>query len=100
MNGSPEEDLPLILAGGRALLEKVRANNPGAKILWILPGSAHHPEVAERIVAEAREGGMAELYTFVLPDYGPEDYGARQHPNAAWNVMAGRLLAEYLKTIL
>ena len=51
-------------------------------------------------IAEARESGMEELYTFALPDYGPEDYGARQHPNAVWNAQAGRLLAEYLKTIL
>ena len=100
MNGTPEKDLPLILAGCRTLLNKIRTNNPGAKICWILPGSAHHPEIAVQAVAEARKSGMEELYTFALPDYGPEDYGARQHPNAVWNAQAGRLLAEYLKTIL
>jgi hypothetical protein len=100
MNGSPEEDTPLILAGCRRLIRKVRENNPSAGICWILPGTAHHPEIAEKAVAEETAAGMKNLYTCTLPDYGPEDYGARQHPNAAWNAKAGRLLAEKLKTIL
>ncbi|MBQ6399348.1 MAG: hypothetical protein IJI21_04435 [Clostridia bacterium] len=98
--GSLEEDRPAILAGCLTLLRKVRAGNPKAKILWILPGTAHHPELAEEAVDSARRAGMDELYTFALPDYGPADYGARQHPNADWNRKAARLLADYLKTIL
>ena len=42
---------------------------------------------------------MENLFTFVLPDYGPEDMGARFHPNAAYNRKAGLLLAEFLKGI-
>jgi len=35
----------------------------------------------------------------VLPDYGPDDMGARWHPNAEYNRRAGRLLAEFLRKL-
>ena len=98
--GGMEEDRPRILEGCLTLLRKVRSAHPRAKIVWILPDTGHHPELAEEAVARARKEGMSGLATFALPDYGPEDYGARQHPNAAWNRKAGRLLAEELKIIL
>ena len=77
-----------------ALLRKVRKNNPEAKIVWILPGTEFHPELAEEAVEQARQEGMAGLYTFALPDYEGEDMGARYHPNAEWNRKAGIMLAE------
>ena len=43
---------------------------------------------------------MKELYAFTLPDYGPEEMGARWHPNAEYNRKAGALLAEFLKGII
>ena len=95
--GALEKDRPAILSGCLTLLSRVRAAYPRAKIVWILPGSAHHPELAEQAVSAAREQGMTDLYTFALPDYTPDDFGARQHPNAAWNVKAGLLLADFLK---
>ncbi len=86
--------------GCLTLLRKVRKYNPKAKIVWILPGTEFYPELAEEAVGQAREEGMAELYTFALPDYSGEDMGARYHPNAAWNRKAGLLLAEFLRSIL
>ena len=80
-------------------LKIVRRNNPAAKIVWILPGSDVHPELAEEAVALARREGLENLFTFALPDYGPEDMGARFHPNAAYNRKVGLLLAEFLKGI-
>ncbi len=98
--GSLETDKPLIIEGCVRLLRKIRKANPKAQILWILPGSAHHPELAEEAVRRVQEEGMTGVSAFALPDYGPADYGARQHPNAAWNRTAGRLLAEHLRNLL
>ena len=58
-----------------------------------------HPELAEEAVALARREGLENLFTFALPDYGPEDMGARFHPNAEYNRKVGLLLAEFLKEI-
>lgn len=100
MKDSFAEDRKTVILGAKALIEKVRKHNPEAKIVWILPSTDCHPELAaeaaERCVAE----GMDRLYTFTLPDYGPDDMGARFHPCARWNRNAGHLLAEYLKTLL
>ena len=59
-----------------------------------------HPELAEEAVGKVRHEGMADVFTFALPDYGPEDMGARYHPNAVWNRKAGLLLAEFLKKVI
>ena len=93
-------DRETLKAGCRTLLRKVRKNNPKAKIVWILPGTEFHPELAEEAVQEARQEGMTDLFTFALPDYGGEDMGARFHPNAGWNRKAGIMLAEYLKKVI
>ena len=82
------------------LIRKVRRNNPRAKIVWILPDSGCHPELAEEAAARARDEGIKEIYTFALPDYHEEDCGARNHPNAEWNRMAGEMLGSYLKSIV
>ncbi|MBQ9252769.1 MAG: hypothetical protein IJ188_09050 [Clostridia bacterium] len=95
-----EQDHAPLVQGCLDLLEKIRANNPKAKIVWIKPDSGCHPEVADEAAELARQKGLQEIYTFALPDYHPEDCGARNHPNAAWNQMAGQLLGEYLKGIL
>ena len=97
--GSLEQDREAFITGCGELLGKVRKNNPKAKIVWILPGTDCHPEMSAEAVERARREGMTDVFTFTLPDYGPEDMGARYHPNAEWNRMAGRLLAEFLRTI-
>ena len=95
-----DQDAPAVTAGCLAFLKKVRACNPGAKIVWILPGSGSHPELAQNAVSQAREEGLEELYTFTLPDYQPEECGARSHPNAVWNKKAGDLLGDFLKRLV
>ncbi len=97
---SLEQDRETLVQGFRKLLGKVRKCNPGAKIVWIKPDSGCYPEIAEKAAELARADGLREIYTFALPDYHPEDCGARNHPGAAWNRMAGELLGEYLKSIL
>ncbi len=92
-------DRETMVTGCLRLIEKVRKNNPNAKIVWILPGSDAHPELEREAVERAKAAGMKEIHAFALPDYGPEDYGARAHPNAEWNRMAGRLLADYLRKL-
>jgi len=97
---SLETDREIAVRGAMNLIRKVRKNNPRAKIVWILPGSDCRPELAAEAVKRVQAEGMAEVYAFALPDYGPEDMGARWHPNAEYNRRAGLLLAEYLKNIL
>ena len=95
-----ETDRETAVRGGMDLIRKVRRHNPQAKIVWILPGTDCHPELAAEAVRRMQKEGMKELYSFTLPDYGPADLGARWHPNAEWNRMAGKLLGDYLKTII
>ena len=97
---SYDEDRDTVVRGCLTLLRKVRKNNPDAKIVWILPRTEHHPELAAEAVEKARQEGMNRLFTFTLPDYGAEDLGARFHPNAAWNQKAGLLLAGFLRTVV
>ena len=97
---SLERDRDTLVRGCLKLIEKIRSCNPQAKIVWIKPGTDRHPEIVEEAACLARQEGIRELYTFVLPDYGPEDFGARSHPNAVWNRMAGEKLGRYLKSLL
>ena len=94
-----EADRETVVQGAMNLIRKVRKHNPRAKIVWILPGSGCRPELAADAVRRMQEEGTAELYAFTLPDYGPEDMGARQHPNAEYNRTAGKLLAGFLESI-
>ena len=94
-----EADRETVVQGAMNLIRKVRKHNPRAKIVWILPGSGCRPELAAEAVRRMQEEGTAELYAFTLPDYGPEDMGARQHPNAEYNRTAGKLLAGFLESI-
>ena len=96
-NNSFEADRSRIVEGALSLLRLVRKNNPAAKIVWIVPDTGHHPELAEEAVVLARREGMRDLFTFALPDYEEEDMGALAHPNAEWNRKAGLLLADYLR---
>ncbi len=93
-----DRDRDTVVRGALSLLRRIRADNPAAKIVWILPASDFHPELAEEAVRLARQEGLDGLFTFALPDYHEEDLGARFHPNAEWNRKAGLLLADYLKT--
>ena len=95
-----ERDREGLIRGCAALIEKVRRNNPKARIVWIKPDTGCHPEIADEAAALVREKGLTGIHTFALPDYHPEDCGARSHPNAEWNRMAGTLLGEYLKSLL
>ena len=94
-----ERDRDTVIEGCVSLIQKVRARNPEAHIVWILPGSTSHPELGEAAVRVAGEKGIRNVSCFRLPDYTPEDFGARAHPNAEWNRRAGLLLADYLKTL-
>jgi hypothetical protein len=98
--GSFDRDRDALVQGCLRLIRKVRECNPGAKIVWIKPATDCHPELAEEAAELARAEGLKEIYTFALPDYHPEDCGARSHPNAEWNRMAGEKLGEFLKSIL
>ena len=93
-------DGPAVTAACLRLIRVVRKNNPGASIVWILPDSHCHPELARAAVEQARAEGLEDIYAFTLPDYTPEDYGARSHPNAAWNQKAGNLLGAWLREML
>ena len=93
-------DGPAVTEGCLRMIRKVRQYNPKAKIVWILPDTGCWPELAGKAVSLAAEEGLKEVYSFTLPDYTPEDYGARCHPNARWNAKAGELLGAYLKQLL
>ena len=97
IRNSLEEDRNRFVQGALGLLRRVRKNNPGAAVVWILPASDCRPELPAEAVRLAREEGMDRLYTFALPDYHEEDTGARFHPNAEWNRKAGLLLAAFLR---
>ena len=93
-----EADKETAVQGALNLIRKVREHNPRAKIVWILPATDCRPELAAEAVRRAREE-MQDVYAFSVPDYGPEDMGARWHPNAEYNKRIGLMLAEYLKSI-
>lgn len=97
---SLEQDRETVIRGCLRLIRKVRANNPAARIVWILPGSDSFPEIGKEAVFRALAEGVGQISCFALPDYTEEDYGARAHPNAVWNQKAGLLLADYLKALL
>ncbi len=98
--GSYPEDRETVVSGCLALIRKVRRLNPGAKIVWILPGSDCWPDIGREAADRALREGLEHVYAFGLPDYTEADYGARAHPNAEWNRKAGGLLADFLRTIL
>ncbi len=98
--GSIREEKELVTEGCLSLIRKVRRNNPDAVIVWILPGSDSFPEIGAEAVCRAQKELPGEIRFFTLPDYGPEDMGARSHPNARWNRKAGLLLADYLRAVL
>ena len=95
---SYEKDRETVIRGASDLIRKVRKNNPRAKIVWILPSSDCRPELAAEAVRRMQEMDQ-DVYAFTLPDYGPEDCGARWHPNADYNRRAGLLLAEFFSKI-
>ncbi len=95
-----QEEKEYVTEGCLSLIRKVRKNNPTAKIVWILPGSDSFPEIGAEAVCKAQKELQGEIRFFTLPDYGPEDMGARSHPNAVWNRKAGILLADYLSAML
>ena len=95
---SSEADKETPILGCMNLMRKVRKHNPKAKIVWILPGSDCGPELPAEAV-KRMQGEMKDVHAFTLPDYGPEDAGARWHPNAEYNRRAGMLLAEFLSQI-
>ena len=97
--GTGETDRETATQGAMNLIRKVRKYNPQAKIVWILPSSDCGPELAAEAVRRMQGEGMKNLYAFALPDYGPEDAGARWHPNAEYNRKVGIMLGEYLKSI-
>ena len=97
--GTFEKDRDTVVSGCLSFIRRVRELNPCAKIVWILPASDCHPELAAEAVSLAQQEGIRNLFTFTLPDYGPDECGARFHPNAAYNEKAGLLLASFLKSL-
>lgn len=96
---SLETDRETLIRGGMDLMRKVRTHNPQAKIVWILPGSDCRPELAAEAVRRTQTA-MKDVYAFTAPDYGPEEMGARWHPNAEYNRRTGMLLVAFLQQIL
>ena len=94
-----EVDRETAIQGAVNLIRKVRKYNPEAQIVWILPGTECHPELAAEAVRRVQAEGMKEVYSFVMPDYGEEETGARWHPNAEYNRKVGTMLGEFLKEI-
>ena len=99
MRLSFETDRETVIQGSVNLIRKVRTYNPEAKIVWILPGTECHPDLAEEAVHRVQAEGMKEVYSFAMPDYSEEETGARWHPNAEYNRKVGIMLGEFLKEI-
>ena len=99
MKQSFDADKETVITGCQSLIRTVRRRNPAAKIVWILPSTDCHPELAAEAVSRCLAEGMENLFTVNLPDYGPDDMGARFHPNARWNRNAGLILAEKLSAL-
>ena len=95
-----EEMTEVLIGKCVSFIKKVRACNPGARIIWVLPGSQTMPEIGVEAVRRCQAGGMDRLSFFTLPDYGEDDLGARSHPNAAYNQRIGRLMAEEIKRVM
>ena len=76
------------------MIRKARLCNPSSSIVWVLPGSHSMPEIGREAVRRAQEAGIGDVSTLTLPDYGPEDHGARSHPNADYNRRIGKITAE------
>ena len=81
-------------------IRKVRRRNPKAHIVWVLPSGDNLPEIAIEAVRRCQAEGVERLSCLALPDYGPEDHGARNHPNAAYNEKIGRITADYLRQLM
>ena len=94
-----ETDRETAIQGSVNLIRKVRKHNPGAKIVWILPETDCHPELAAEAVRRVQEEGMEEVYSFTMRDYEEEEMGARWHPNAEYNREVGEKLGAFLKEI-
>ena len=95
-----DQDRERLISGALSFLRLVREKNPAAKIVWVLPASDCHPELAAAAVKRAKSEGMKDVFSCTLPDYTEPDYGARSHPNAAWNHKAGLLLADFLLQLI
>ena len=80
-------------------IRKVRRFNPTAHIVWVLPGSQTMPEIGAEAVRRCQTEGMDRLSCLTLPDYGEDELGARNHPNAAYNEKIGKITAEYIRKI-
>ena len=64
------------------------------------PPSDNLPEIAVEAVKRCQAEGIEKLSCLALPDYGPEELGARNHPNAAYNEKIGKITAEYLRELM
>ena len=87
-----------LIDAAAAFAQKVRACNPQAYILWILPRNI--PQIGEATVKKCLNEGMRRISAFPLPALGPDDRGARNHPNAEYNRRVGLLLAEHIRELI
>ena len=98
--GNNPENRRELIRGAADFVRHVRSCNPRAYILWVLPPSDTMPELAQRTVALCQREGINRISVCALPDYLPEDMGARSHPNARYNCRAGLILSDHIKRIL
>ncbi len=94
------EMTPVLIEGAARFIRKVRACNPEAHIIWILPGSHSIPDIGVAAVERCLAEGLDRISHFAVPDYGPDDLGARNHPNAAYNERLGKLLAAEIRRVI
>ncbi|MBE5801269.1 MAG: hypothetical protein E7319_03175 [Clostridiales bacterium] len=95
-----EELLPVLTGKVADFIKTIRECNPQAKIVWILPSSDRLPQIGINAVNRCLAEGIRDVSFFVMPDYTEADYGARQHPNAAYNQRVGHMLADYLRSLV
>ena len=94
-----DELTPVLIEGAARFIRKVRACNPAAHIIWILPRSESIPDIGIAAVERCQAEGIDRLSYFAVPGYCEDDLGARNHPNAAYNERLGKLLAEEIRRV-
>ena len=89
-----EEKIKVVKTSYVALIEKIKAVNPTAKIVCITDEYHKSKGINDAIEAAAAETGV---YTVALYSNG---LGSAAHPDAQAGEIAGKQLADFIKTIL
>jgi lysophospholipase L1-like esterase len=95
------DDLERFTKKSEEFLSLVRKKNSTAKIVWAYGMLGHEMnEQLKTAVENRKKAGDADVYFFSFPDTSKELLGSRDHPGPAANKNCGKLLAEFLKTLL